>query len=170
MYHLHLLHISLIYVLPFPCRTKCQSQKVFMNNLALHFGTSFLPSLSLRYNQNIWIISIKCHNIELGMLISKFCPWEVAAACGWKSQTLVKEILALSLKIKCLKCAYFEISKNPSLFFLPEKWTVSSLPSLEQWLLNGLQELSHSCMPAQGPLFSLDLDNYNYWWSLKDLS
>lgn len=80
-----------------------KSQKVFMNKLALHFGTSFFSSLSLAYDPSIWLIPIKCDNIELGILVSKSCPWKVATACGRTSWTSFKEMFVLCLKIKCSK-------------------------------------------------------------------
>lgn len=54
---------------------------------------------------------------------------KVSAACGWTSRTLVEEVFALYLGIKCLKIARFESSKNPNFFFFPQE-TISPFSTL----------------------------------------
>lgn len=121
MYHLPLWHIGLVYVLSFLFSfqiPKCQ--KVFMNNLAVYFGPSFLPSLSLAYNHSIQVIPIKCHNIELGIFFNQSCTWKVAAACGWTSWTLVKNYLYFLSRSNVPRLHSLRAQRTPTFIFSSE--------------------------------------------------
>lgn len=152
-----------------PFHTRCQrAKKVLWTTLPCTSEQLRNAVMSFAYNHNIWVIPIKCHNIELGILVSKsmksgHCLWQnildfgQGCTCTFSQDQMSQDYVFWELKRPCL----FLSSGETDSPFLPFNG-----PMIPEWVPE-IPSFLHSSVES---LLLPNLDNYKYWWSLKGLS